>query len=270
MSLGREVAELRVLRGPAKGVWMEIDLRKEGSYWLGTYDQWLLSRIHLERLVKPGHVVWDCGAYIGYYTAILRRLVGDNGQVITFEASSKNYQRVARLPELNGWKNVIVLQRAIGPDHSVIEFVSNLAGGSGPYGLTKTYSDKDVLEVEKVRCVGLDELVYEQQCPIPDFMKFDLETAEEFALHNGPRLFSEKRPLLQLELHGEKAPAATGQFLERYDYAAWDVLQLPLGTPPFSLSACQFFSFSVGSFDHERAEHQHVHQLEKEKVESPK
>lgn len=229
---GHDVAQLRVLSGLAKAVRMEFDLRKEGSYWLGTYDRWVLNRIHLERLIKPGQVAWDCGAYIGYYTAILRLLVGETGRVITFEASSTNYRRVARLPELNGWTNVKVLQKAIGPDHSIIEFVSNLGGSCGPFRLSKKYSEEETLMVEKVPCAGLDELVYEQGLPLPDFLKLDLETAEEFALHNGPKLFGTKRPLLQLELHGDVAAVATARFLQTFDYAAWDVLQLPLGTPP--------------------------------------
>jgi hypothetical protein len=61
--------------------------------------------------------------------------------------------------------------------------------------------------------------------PQPDFMKFDLESAEEFALHNGARIFSEKRPVVLLELHGDKVLPAVGRFLAEYNYLAWDVVQ---------------------------------------------
>ena len=57
--------------------------------------------------------------------------------------------------------------------------------------------------IEKVRCCGVDELIAEMGVPEPDFIKFDLEMAEEFALHNGDRLFPKKRPVILLELHGK-------------------------------------------------------------------
>src|SRR6476620_1601052 len=103
LATGKDSVTLAILSGPAKRTRMEFDVRKEGSYWLGTYDKWILSRICLAHWLKPGQVAWDCGAYIGYYTAIFRKLVGQRGQVITFEASSANYRRVARLPDINHW-----------------------------------------------------------------------------------------------------------------------------------------------------------------------
>jgi FkbM family methyltransferase len=229
---GRELAKLRVRGGPVKGVWIEFDLRKEGSYWLGTYDDWLLQRLSISHWLKHGQVAWDCGAYIGYYSALFRTLVGEQGKVITFEASSANYQRVARLPKLNDWDNVEVHWLAVGPEHSVIEFVSNLNGASGPYGLSKRYAPGTPLKIEKVPCAGVDELVYERGVAAPDFIKFDLETGEELALHNGKRLFTMKRPLILLELHGDNTVVAAGRFLETYDYVAWDILQICAGTPP--------------------------------------
>lgn len=226
LATGRDLARWRVCQGPAKGTWMELDLRKEGSYWLGNYDDWILQRLKLSRWIKPGQVVWDAGAYVGYYTAIFRRLVGEQGRVITFEASSLNYARVARLPEINHWTNVEVRHQAIGPDHSFIDFAYNLGGSSGPVGLTKQFAPETRVEIEKIACVGVDELVYELGVSEPDFIKFDLETAEEYALHNGQRLFTGKRPLLLLELHGDGSVIAAGRFLENYDYAAFDILQM--------------------------------------------
>lgn len=229
---GNRIATLKVRSGPAKGVRMGFDLRREGSYWLGHYDAWVLKRLQLSRWLKPGHVAWDCGAYIGFYTAVFRGLVGSTGRVFAFEASSANYQRVASLPQLNAWSNVEVVNRAIGPAHCSIEFVSNLGGSSGPYRLGKQFAATRVLDIETVPCAGVDELVYEHGIAAPDFIKFDLETAETYALHNGDNVFTIKRPLLLLELHGEPTCVSAGRFLATYDYAAWDVLDLPRQMPP--------------------------------------
>lgn len=101
-------ANLRVLGGPAKGAKLRLDLRLEGSYWLGNYDRWIFEDIPFAKLITPGQVVWDCGAYVGFYSAVFRKLVGPAGQVHTFEAAAPNYERLRELPAINGWTNVVV------------------------------------------------------------------------------------------------------------------------------------------------------------------
>jgi FkbM family methyltransferase len=217
---------VRVWDGPAKGVRMKIDIRLGASYLKGDYDQWIFDRVKLPEIVKPGMVAWDCGAFYGYYAAIFRKLVGPAGNVQIFEASGANYEVVSSLPRLNGWDNVRVHQLAIGPDHSRIQFTRNLGGSSGPFGLSKTYDENQRIELEDVTCCGVDELIEERGIPAPDIIKFDLESAEVFALKNGERLFTGKRPMILLELHGSEALEAAGDFLEKYDYNAYSVWQL--------------------------------------------
>lgn len=213
-------SDMRVLGGPARGARLRLDLRKEGSYWLGNYDKWIFDAVPFNKVLKPGDIVWDCGTYVGYYASVFRRIIGNKGKVILFEASRRNYERVKHLPDLNKWDNISVLNLAVGPEHTELEFVNNLGGANGPYNLTKKYAQQgDQLEIEKVKCCGVDELVYEMGIEAPDFIKFDLETAEEFALHNGDRLFREKRPYMLLELHGQKAKDAAGLFFEKYNYS---------------------------------------------------
>src|SRR5437899_1241109 len=71
--------------GPAKGLRFRLDLerRLEYAYWFGKYDIEILEV--LERICKPGSVVWDCGVYLGYYTCTLARMVGPSGKVVSFE-----------------------------------------------------------------------------------------------------------------------------------------------------------------------------------------
>ena len=213
---------MRVLSGPARGARLTLDLRIEGSYWLGTYDRWILDRFRLEDWLPAGGVGWDCGSYVGYYAAIMRKAVGPTGAVHVFEASSANYRRLANLPRINAWDNVRVWNMAVGPDHTSISFAGDLNGSSGPVGLGKRYAGTP--QVEQVVSSGLDELHWEYGVPLPDLIKLDLETAEEFALHNGRRLFTEKRPVLLLEWHGTQVMPAVWRFLQDYDYLTWDVL----------------------------------------------
>jgi FkbM family methyltransferase len=222
---------MKIQAGPIRGTVLVLDLRQNGAYWRGTYDRWILDRIKIGDWLPKGGVAWDCGAYVGYYAALFRHIVGDSGFIVAFEASSSNYNNLRQLPALNHWSNLQVLHVAVGPDHSEITFAGEVGGASGPIGLSKEYDQPQI--GERVICAGVDELCYELGVALPDFIKFDLESAEEFALHNGDRVFSEKRPVLLLEVHGEKLLPAVGSFLTKYRYLAWDVREFdqPQSTP---------------------------------------
>jgi len=64
--------------------------------------------------VRPGDAVVDIGANIGYYTLLLAKLTGPEGTVFAFEPEPENFSLLLRNIELNGYKNVIAAQKAIG------------------------------------------------------------------------------------------------------------------------------------------------------------
>jgi FkbM family methyltransferase len=223
---------MRVRSGYAEGVTLVIDLRRSATTWLGTYDRWILDNIRIADWLPVGGVAWDCGSYLGFYAAIFRRVVGDTGRVIAFEASLSNYEPLSRVPGLNGWSNVEILNRAVGPDHAVLNIAGELGGSSGPVE-TKVFNHPVV--TRPVACSGVDELCFEHGVQQPDFIKFDIEGAETYALTNGHRLFTEKRPVVLLELHGDEALSALGVFIEKYSYRCWDVRFFnQLETDPFT------------------------------------
>jgi FkbM family methyltransferase len=220
---------IRILSGPARGMRMRIDIRDAGTHFTGRYDKWVFDRVRLHRLLRPGMVAWDCGAFYGYYACVFRSLVGDEGFVEVFEGSRRNHGVVSALPALNGWSNMRVHWMAVGPDHTTIPFTDNLGGDSGPYGMEKNFDESGLsLEITMVESSGVDELILERKVRVPDIVKFDLETAEIQALANGDVLFSQHRPLLLLELHGENAMRAAGDFLSRHRYRAYSVWELDM------------------------------------------
>lgn len=226
LSSKKGYSDLTVLTGQAKGTVLRINLKIEGSYFLGTYDKWIFDRIDFSKYIKPGMIVWDGGAYIGYYTSVFRKCLGETGEIFTFEASLKNYNIVKILPQLNNWSNVNIINLAIGTENSKIKFVNNLGGSNGPLDFSKKYDSE--VEVIEVDCKGVDEIINLKIAKEPDFIKFDLESAEVFALHNGDNLFKNKKPLILLELHGNEAFLSAGLFLEKYNYEAAYVGDFPI------------------------------------------
>lgn len=221
---------MAVVSGPAQGAVLTLDLRINGSYWLGRYDNWILRKVRISDWLPSGGVAWDCGSYVGYYAAIFRKVVGDGGTVVAFEASSTNYDLLRHMPRLNNWSNVQVMNRAVGPERTMLDFAGELGGSSGPHDAgMRTHA----VTTHPVVSCGVDELCFDHCLPPPDFVKLDLEGAETHALHNGGRLFSGKRPVVLLELHGTQAVAALGRFLKEYRYRCWDVryFDIPASVP---------------------------------------
>jgi hypothetical protein len=64
---------VRVLQGPARGMKWVVGSGTHGC-WLGSYE-YSKQRL-LRRLIRPGDVVYDVGANVGFYTLLLLRELG--------------------------------------------------------------------------------------------------------------------------------------------------------------------------------------------------
>ncbi|MBN2550389.1 MAG: hypothetical protein JXB15_14595, partial [Anaerolineales bacterium] len=91
-SLNRAVPQgltaVEVAAGGLAGVQLYLDLQTEKDYWLGTYEPELQAAV--ERWVRPGMVIYDVGANIGYISLLLARQTGLEGRIFAFEALPDN------------------------------------------------------------------------------------------------------------------------------------------------------------------------------------
>lgn len=67
----------------------------------------------IESEIRPGDVVLDVGAKIGYYTLIFARLVGEHGRVYAFEPDPAQFQLLKKNVRANGYQNVVVMNKAV-------------------------------------------------------------------------------------------------------------------------------------------------------------
>jgi len=130
-----------------------------------------------KKLVSRGMVVVDIGAHIGYYTLIAANLVGDKGKVFAFEPAPENYALLVKNIEVNGYKNIIPVQKA----------VSNKSGTTNLFlfeqnkGMHAIYERSGYCKSIVVESITLDDYFSEQQDFI-DVIKMDIEGAEMLAL----------------------------------------------------------------------------------------
>jgi len=136
-----------------------------------------------KKVVKEGDVIVDLGANLGYYTLLAARLVGPRGKVYAFEPEPINYGLLLKNIELNGYDNVVAMQKA----------VSNVTGKARLFlddkdtGAHTIYQPDNTREFIEVESVTLDEFFRDKKHPV-NVIKMDIEGAEMAAFSGMDRL----------------------------------------------------------------------------------
>lgn len=238
----QELVEVQVSSGKLKGMRLLLDLQKEKSYWLGTYEPELQQAV--SDWAKPKMVVYDLGANIGYFSLMVARDIEDGGKVYAFEALPTNLERLRANLALNPLRAPIeVLSKAVSDKSGSTTFLVHASNAMGKLiessGRDTAYGQEIVVET-----ISLDDFVFAQRHAPPDLVKIDIEGAEGLALMGMARLLREIRPFLFIELHGPDASESVWSQLKAADYA---LHQLTTGYPPIpSLEAPQWKNYILG------------------------
>ncbi len=154
------------------------------------YEPRLLEVI--EKEIKPGEVIVDLGANIGYYTLIFARLVGEKGRVYAFEPDPENFALLKKNVEINGYKNVVLVQKA----------VSNLTGKTRLYLSDENVGDHQIFDSKfgrksiEIETVSLDDYFKDEAV---DFVKIDIQGAEQAALEGATKFLQNNKPKIVTE-----------------------------------------------------------------------
>jgi FkbM family methyltransferase len=191
--------------------------------WEAIETSWFL------RVVKPGDIIVDAGANIGYYTIIGSRLVGDAGKVYAFEPEPESFALLQKNVRLNGLTNVVLEQKALSNRKGIVKlFIAPLNKGDHRIYQPEGESRPSV-DVEAVR---LDEYFQDPKRRI-DLLKMDTQGAEGRILEgttgllegrtDGPTIFMEFWP------HGLKGmgtdPGALLKTLQTDNYQFYEFVR---------------------------------------------
>ena len=210
------LTRVKVAAGDLAGFTILLDMQIDKDYWLGTYEPELQAAIH--ELIRPGAIVYDVGANIGYVSLLLAKAAGETGHVYAFEALPENAERWRTNIELNGWDSRLSLfagavTQAPGP----VRFLVHTSGGMGKVAGSAGRDDHYHSEVP-VPGISLDEFVYGQGNPPPQAVKMDIEGGEVLALPGMCRVLAEAHPLMLMELHGPESSRVTWEKLTAAGY----------------------------------------------------
>jgi FkbM family methyltransferase len=169
------------------------------GYLMGTWEP--ATQDAFAAFVKPGDVVYDGGASVGFWTVLAARLAGPTGRVVSFEPLAANIPRIEHNVRLNGFTNVEVRAEALGAADGSAHFLVSADAGWGRIGEAGSHLNEKVAEIE-VPVRSIDSLVRGGVIPPPAFIKLDVEGAEADVLRGAVQTLRTARPALIVELHG--------------------------------------------------------------------
>ena len=139
----------------------------------------------LRREIRPGDVVLDIGANIGYYTIQFAHLVGARGKVVAFEPDSVNFNLLEQSVKANRLSNIELVNAAIS-DRRGRHVLHRSRKNPGDHQLFDSGEDRETIEVE---VTTLDEFFVGRN-PRVDFIKMDIQGSELHALNGAKGLLS--------------------------------------------------------------------------------
>ena len=166
----------------------------------GVFEEGLSSM--LMQYLKPGMVFFDVGAHFGYFGLLALWLVGDTGQVHSFEPTPSTFEVLKQ--NLGGKPNVRLNNLAVFREESTLALSdygltyaahNTLGAGKLDEQTKATLTPKQVT----VRAVSLDDYVRSAGVK-PDFMKVDAEGAELDILKGAGSLLNPDGPAISLEV----------------------------------------------------------------------
>lgn len=190
---GRAVA---IAHGPGAGLRLWFD--ETSAVWVSGRAEGAVQEA-LRTLVRPGAVLFDVGANVGFFTVLGARLVGPSGTVVAFEPHPENVARLRRNVDLNAAANVVVVaaavsdaggERLLDARHTATAHL--VGGGAGPGSV-------------RVEAISLDEFVAQRPDLAPAVVKIDVEGHEAEVVRGMRATLGRAGPVLICEVHGRGA-----------------------------------------------------------------
>ncbi len=163
-----------------QGSKMYVNPDKLPASYQKTFQSYMVSGVWEElttdifkKVVKAGDIIVDMGANIGYFTLLAARLTGKDGKVYAFEPEPHNFALLSRNIELNGYDNVVAMQKAVSDKNGKIKLFVN-KNDTGAHSLYQPENAGESIEIE---AVTMDDFFKDKNRHV-DVIKMDIEGAE--------------------------------------------------------------------------------------------
>ncbi len=209
--LGTHLRAHRIPFGPIRGQIIYTSPQISPRVWFGIDEPWI-ARISAN-LVKPAAVIYDIGANIGYTTVVFARQLKGIGVIHAFEILPSTVELLRKTVELNGLSNVTIHPVGLAAEEATLELPV------GSTAMTSLYYQKhEHSQCELCRVVTLDAYCRDENLPLPDLIKIDIEGAEIDCLHGSRELIDKCRPTMIIAFHSKSLLQRGYELLTSLDY----------------------------------------------------
>ncbi|HXT71670.1 MAG TPA: FkbM family methyltransferase [Vicinamibacterales bacterium] len=239
---------LRIARHRPDGIRIKADL-----FWGGTMNvvfPELMSNslfrygfceedmtVMLLTVLKGGMTFIDIGAHFGYATLLGAALVGDKGQVHSFEPTPSTFRLLQR--NAGQMRNVTARNMAVHSRSCTIpfnDFGLRFSSHNSFFEARAATARPVARSVTPVAAVSLDEYLAETKAA-PDLVKIDAESAEHEILHGMTKTIEQHRPAIvmevgDLQVEGAVQSAQLVQFLADREYDVFSCVDGELRRQP--------------------------------------
>ncbi len=179
----------------------------------------------VKKLLQSECVVFDIGANIGYFTLLMSKLVGDNGQVHCFEPTAYAFSRLQKNISLNPelpLHNINLNNKGLSSrSESTIEsFESRFSAR------LLAHDEKELIEF-----ITLDDYLFSLKLDRIDFIKIDVDGYDYEVIKGGASVLKNYKPIVMAEIcnrvlreRGVDAASYLELYLE-YGYSTCELLE---------------------------------------------
>jgi len=151
----------------------------------------------LGRILKRGMCVIDVGANIGLYTLLFCKMVGDEGNVYSFEPAPQAYSRLKLNVDLNHFANAKLFNMGVSESTGKRQFYMCEDDAYNSLGSKPMMPIKQTIEIPTTT---LDEFCLQEGIRRVDLIKIDAEGADLLIIKGAAKLLaSESAPIILCE-----------------------------------------------------------------------
>jgi FkbM family methyltransferase len=207
---------------------------------LRLYGEWAQHEIDLlSRLIQPGAVVIDAGAFIGTHTRAFSQLIGDQGKVHAFEPNPTSYALLLENAKLAADSNIATYQLGLDQNKSTGILLSDPSKGNlGGTSISGSPMGSGGVEICTCR---LDDFDFGKI----DFIKADIEGMEHSMLLGAEQTIRRYRPVIFLEANNLQASYPILVWARTMDYVPLGVMSSAFNTFNFNQNSDNVFGDAI-------------------------
>jgi FkbM family methyltransferase len=203
----------------------------------GFWEIWLTTFISAR--VRPGHWVLDVGANHGYYTVLMADLVGPDGRVMAVEPNPHICRLLRQSVAVNGFSNRVTVLEQAATSEDGQTLTLGLPANEPKNAYLVSSREEAIARGEAVVTVHGGRLATAlSDWDRLDFVKVDVEGAEEAAIEGLFPVLETRKPRMVLEFNLARC-AAPRQLLERLEalYGGISVVEFDGEAHPIGIEA---------------------------------